>query len=194
MGELLRQVRIVPQGTTTGVSSCDQPFCDLAIETNSFITDLSVDPDVQSRKIKIESSLPTSADLALAHIPPIAFYRILENLVRNAIEAIQHDHGKILISLTMNKGNPELIIQDNGSGISLDIRDKILAFDFTTKPARGTGLGLGIVDKICKEFGATLRFESKVGTGTTFIVSFKPTVLTTHQSELPFGEVSYGQI
>ena len=83
-------------------------------------------------------------------------------------------------------------VRDNGRGIPLEIQDKVFEFDFTTKLTRGTGLGLGIVEKICKEFGATPKLQSAVGEGTEFLICFQ--AIEEARSELKYGEASNVQI
>jgi signal transduction histidine kinase len=192
MGELIRQVRIVPSGQAPGVLSIADVTCDLATEVRSIVEDFRHDPDAEAKRVKVEALLPVNGS-ATASVSRIALYRIAENLVRNAIEAVDVDQGQVSVAVQMLDGNPTLIVRDNGCGIPAESRDKVLAFDFTTKPSRGTGLGLGIVDKICKEFGAVLRFESAVGHGTTFIVMFKPSD-GRDRGRVAFGEVSYVQV
>ncbi len=69
--------------------------------------------------------------------------RALENLIRNAIDAVNKKKGKIEIGLDCFDEYVELWVKDNGTGIPEEIRDKI--FDpFVTSKAHGSGLGLGI--------------------------------------------------
>ena len=66
----------------------------------------------------------------------------------------------------------EIIVSDNGNGISQKIIDKIFQPFFTTKPTgEGTGLGLSLsYDIITKEHNGTIKVETKEGEGTTFII------------------------
>ena len=73
----------------------------------------------------------------------------------------------------MTDRNPTLIVHDNGCGIDPQIRTEIFTTGFSTKPSHGTGLGLGIVDKICREYGATVSVESVVGEGSKFTIFFQ---------------------
>ena len=193
MGELIRQVRAVPlgQNATMAANVETNATCDLVAETRTVIEDFQHDPDACTKRIKIEGHYDGGAAIE-ANISRIGFYRILENLIHNAIEAVDAETGHVTASVKTIDDAPALIVRDNGCGIPPEARDKILQFDFTTKPSRGTGLGLGIVEKICKEFGATLNFESTVSQGTTFTVTFKPRnhIQTTTRVE----EVSYVQV
>ena len=72
-------------------------------------------------------------------------------------------------------GSPEIevIFSDTGSGIPQKHIDKVFDPFFTTKEVgKGTGLGLSIGHSIIKDHGGSIRVESQVGMGTTFILSF----------------------
>ena len=78
-----------------------------------------------------------------------------------------------MVTVTTRKLNNklEIIIKDNGTGISQKIMDKVLQPFFTTKPAgQGTGLGLSLSYDIIKSHGGELTVESKVKEGALFRV------------------------
>lgn len=64
----------------------------------------------------------------------------------------------------------EILIQDNGNGIPVEIQEKVFNLFFTTKPVgKGTGQGLSLSHNIVVEkHKGKLFFESAVGVGTTF--------------------------
>ncbi|HEY9809512.1 MAG TPA: AAA family ATPase [Halomicronema sp.] len=66
----------------------------------------------------------------------------------------------------------EIIIQDNGKGMSEEVKTKIFEYLFTTKGVgKGTGLGLAIARQIIVEkHGGSLEVESKLGEETTFLL------------------------
>jgi signal transduction histidine kinase len=193
MGELIRQVRVVPLGqSATSIGRMESnAACDLVAETRTVLEDLQHDPDASAKHVKIEG-IYADGPMIEASVSRIAFYRVLENLARNAIEAVDAEAGHVTVSVKIIEGAPALVVRDNGGGIPPEAHDKILQFDFTTKPSRGTGLGLGIVDKICKEFGATLSFESAVGQGTMFTVIFESR--SRMKAAVMIGEVPYVQV
>jgi len=65
----------------------------------------------------------------------------------------------------------EIEISDTGSGIPKEDLSEIFDQFFTTKDVgKGTGLGLNVAYNIIKKHKGTIDVESKVGTGTTFII------------------------
>lgn len=97
--------------------------------------------------------------------------QVFNNLVKNAIQAIpKENQGKINISIKQNEDAVVVEIQDNGVGVSSEMKDKLFQPNFTTKSS-GTGLGLAIVKNIVEEFGGSIWFETQEGKGSTFFVS-----------------------
>jgi signal transduction histidine kinase len=132
--------------------------------------DLRFDPEVIERKINL--NYKTHVTSTLSKISPVAFQRIFENLVRNAIDAVPIG-GVVDISVEEDKGRPTLIVRDNGSGIPENKKPEIFNFTFTTKGTRGTGLGLGIIKRLCHRSDAEIGFNSLENKGSTFKVSFR---------------------
>ncbi len=95
--------------------------------------------------------------------------QVWTNLLDNAIDAVGRE-GRIRVR-TWREGADTLVsIGDNGPGIPTEDQDRIFDPFFTTKPAGiGTGLGLGIVERVLEGFEATLTFHSKPG-DTEFLV------------------------
>lgn len=97
--------------------------------------------------------------------------RAIQNLVKNALQAIESSPGFVKISATQSHSLVRIIVQDSGSGIPEEIQSKVFQPNFSTKTS-GMGLGLAMVKRIVESFSGTLRFETKVGEGTTFILEF----------------------
>ena len=99
---------------------------------------------------------------------------IIRNLVSNAIK-FTHEKGKISIHAYRQNEKAVLEITDNGIGISEEKVQEIFQLassTYGTQNEKGTGLGLVLVDEFVKLNKGTLNVTSKVGTGTTFIVTF----------------------
>jgi signal transduction histidine kinase len=91
------------------------------------------------------------------------------NLILNAVEAMPNG-GCIRISLTLSGSWIEIVIDDNGSGISPDAIDYIFDPFFTTHAPKNLGLGLTHVYRIVQQHKGSIRVESRVGIGSRFIV------------------------
>ncbi len=99
------------------------------------------------------------------------FEWVIENLIKNSLDAIEKKRGIIEISTGLIEGQTDNIfidIKDNGKGILPQHRRKIFKPGFSTKK-RGWGLGLNLTKRIVEEFhhGKLLVKDSKYGEGTT---------------------------
>lgn len=93
--------------------------------------------------------------------------QVFLNLVKNSIEAMESG-GKILIQSRLSGDQVEIMVTDEGCGISEQDRDKVFSPFFTTKK-HGTGLGLCISKRIIEDHGGSSFFlKSEEGKGTTF--------------------------
>jgi len=96
--------------------------------------------------------------------------RILNNLVKNAIESIPKDRiGRISLSLESKDDKAIICVEDNGSGIPIEMHDKIFRPKFTTKDS-GSGLGLAIAQNMIESMNGRLYFNSTPGEGTRFYI------------------------
>jgi CheY-like chemotaxis protein len=96
------------------------------------------------------------------------------NVVLNAIQAITHDHGKIIITTRFKRttGNIDIVISDNGEGISSAIMNKIFDPFVTDKQGEGrTGLGLSVAYSLVKAHNGNISFTTDIHKGTTFTIS-----------------------
>jgi nitrogen fixation/metabolism regulation signal transduction histidine kinase len=112
-------------------------------------------------KLKVEDNLPkASADNSQVR-------RLLINLIRNSIQA---EASEIKLSIKAGTDFCELLIEDNGKGISSEIRDRIFEQNFTTK-ASGMGLGLKLAKRFLDGIGGTIELIEKEKQGTVFRIS-----------------------
>ena len=102
----------------------------------------------------------------------IQIEQVVINILQNAIDSLS-DNGEISIKTFLENSKIILKLSDNGHGMDEETKQKIFAPFFTTKPENvGTGLGLFVIEKICKNHNAKIFYESKVNVGTTFKISF----------------------
>ena len=144
------------------------PVLDLSAELKMIAKDLAFDPDVLDKKIEISSSIE---DGCLARIPSPILGRMIENIVGNSIQA-SRENSTVQIKTSINKNEVHLFIEDQGSGIADEIKEKIFLPDFTTKASKGTGLGLFVVKQLCEHYGGIISLESQQGKGTKIQLSF----------------------
>ena len=96
-------------------------------------------------KVKIDAQLEGKSVSALRDA--------LSNLLLNALQATPHG-GRVELIATSSNGDLLISVQDSGSGVPVDLRDRIWEPFFTTRQ-RGTGLGLAIVRKRVQEVGGS---------------------------------------
>jgi signal transduction histidine kinase/ActR/RegA family two-component response regulator len=105
--------------------------------------------------------------------------QIILNILINAVQAIDHDQGKIDVTTGFrNKdGRVYIRITDNGRGISTTIAEKIFLPFITDKQSQGgTGLGLSVSYSLVKSHEGEIIFDSRPGAGTSFTI-YLPSVL-----------------
>ncbi len=101
--------------------------------------------------------------------------QVLTNLLVNARDAIHSAKvkGRITVEIRQAKEVVEMIVADNGIGISKENQNKIFDPFFTTKDVgSGTGLGLAVSFGILKRHNATISVDSAPGQGAAFVVRF----------------------
>lgn len=101
-------------------------------------------------------------------INPILIEWVVENVVRNAVDAIQGD-GEILFNIVDNIQVVYIDITDNGKGIHKSKHKKVFEAGYSTK-SRGWGLGLTLSKRIIEEYhnGKIFINYSEINKGTSF--------------------------
>lgn len=123
---------------------------------------------------------------------PSKLGQVLTNLITNAVDAYKaagKDRGEILIIVSETANGVELRVNDQGCGIPPDQLPLIFDDLFSTKPlGEGTGLGLPISrDIMAKFFQGSVRVESFLGQGSSFILTFP-------HSEKPAADTASGEL
>lgn len=103
---------------------------------------------------------------------PAQMNQVFMNLLVNATNAIETSGEITITTQRLTPGTIRISIADNGCGIPAEHLGRIFDPFFTTKPVgKGTGLGLSIVYGIVSKHYGKIAVESKVGLGSTFILT-----------------------
>ena len=100
--------------------------------------------------------------------------QVVINLITNSCQALNEKEKRIIVSTSHDKDSDSVIIKvyDEGIGISNENLKHIFdPFFSTRRDTNGTGLGLSISYNIVKNHGGDLKFTSKLGKGTTAVIS-----------------------
>ena len=128
-------------------------------------------PTLEQKSIELETilkdtDLVVEADTSLLE-------QVLINLVVNAMEAVKDRSDPRIILTGYVANNRKIIIKvaDNGSGIPLEVLDKIFVPFFSTKKS-GSGIGLSLCKQIMMLHKGNIQVQSAEGQGTAFLLQF----------------------
>ncbi len=106
-------------------------------------------------------------------IDPMMLKRCLDNLIRNAVQAIHRSDGnrgtdgKVIVAAFPEGGDAVIEVRDNGPGVPQENWDRIFDPYYTTR-SEGTGLGLAIVKKVVLEHGGEVTLNAAPEGGARF--------------------------
>ncbi|MBT6226690.1 MAG: response regulator [Candidatus Scalindua sp.] len=111
---------------------------------------------------------------------------VFTNIINNALDAMEAG-GRLSFRTWQNEGNSVISISDTGEGMSDEVKDRVFEPFYTTKRAKGSGLGLSVSHGIMKRYSGSIEVESEEGEGTTFTLRLPITVTSVQRSEPPVG-------
>jgi len=135
----------------------------------------------QTNKERVRIAFRHNPDADIAYYgTPFKFQEIVVNLLLNAIESYEglprSDTRARTVEIDVKERGGTIIlrVEDNGCGMTPEVRARLFEPFFTTKNAsKGIGIGLATIRKIIEQdFSGTIAAESEHGRGTTFIVTF----------------------
>jgi len=115
-------------------------------------------------------------DIPPVKATPIGLYQAINNIVTNAISALENtEPNKEICFCTKPFDNIVILeISNNGPAIREDLKDKIFDPFFTTKePGKGSGLGLSLSHTSIKAMGGDLYLDSTGTVGTKFVIELQ---------------------
>lgn len=132
---------------------------------------LAFEPRLQQKNIVIQKKYKEEIVL---NSDPVHFREVINNIIINSIEAIEHDHGVITIESYYKKKEVYIVVADNGIGISKENLPRVVSPLFSTKPVRTLNYGLGLTYcyNVVKEHYGSLIIKSEKNIGTTVTLKF----------------------
>jgi hypothetical protein len=121
----------------------------------------------------VELKIEGNQELA-ANLNSELFEWVIENLIKNALDAIDHKNGKINFTVSSSKKNILIEANDNGKGIEHSKWKDIFRPGYSTK-RRGWGLGLSLSKRIVEDYhkGKIFVKNSTINEGTIFNIILK---------------------
>ncbi|EGK7485725.1 sensor histidine kinase [Campylobacter lari] len=121
---------------------------------------------LEQKNINLELSLKDDGKI---YANKEQFFKMFDNLINNAIKYnVKNGHIKIMLL------EQRLIIADSGCGIAKENLANIFErYSRFNENQGGFGIGLSLVDKICKDHNINIKVESELNKGTKFILTWK---------------------
>lgn len=134
---------------------------------------LLTESEALMRNCQIELQLEGDEYALIASIDMKQIKQVILNIVKNSLDAVAErksdDIGIIELSTRADGSYVEITMKDNGKGMDKATLTRLFDPFFTTKE-EGTGLGLSVSYRIIRNHGGSIRVESVVGSGTSFII------------------------
>jgi len=127
----------------------------------------------------VSLSLNVDPDLPLVECDGEMVRSVILDLTGNALDACswkQYGEGQspcveVGVRVGTANGRVEIVVRDNGEGMTEEVKQRIFTPFFSTKARKGTGMGLAVVSRIVSMHEGRTTVESEPGEGTTFRVS-----------------------
>jgi nitrogen fixation/metabolism regulation signal transduction histidine kinase len=161
---IIQQVEAMKQMVNAFSEYARTPSMDVSrFDVNALITEVSELYSHQEKPVSIKLALDRALPLIEADAGRLR--QVLHNLLRNAIDAMEHQQDARVEVSTRRAQNAEvdfveIKVSDNGPGFLGDIVHQ--AFDpYVTSKPKGTGLGLAIVKKLVEEHGGQISARNR---------------------------------
>ena len=157
----------------TGVQTCALPISHLELKPENIREIIISSARLFEGEIhKVTINLNLDDDVPLIQLDKEQFRRVMHNLLKNAMEASDQGDRVDVNLVNTGKEKPKIRVEiiDHGCGMDDEILAKAFQPYFTTK-AKGSGLGLFIVNRIITDHGGELNVKSEKNKGTRVIIS-----------------------
>ena len=124
--------------------------------------------EIQNASLKLITNIEVASSTTM-HGDINSLVQVINNLITNSIQAYNGEKEKeIRLTASMDEKN-NLIISDDGCGMTDEVKEKLFKSMITTKGKNGTGLGMFMSYSTIKgHFNGDITFNSTLGKGTTF--------------------------
>jgi len=174
--EEMTQLLQVVEGETKRINAIVQQFLEFARPPRLAPRDTDLGAELQS---VVDAARPLAASRGVsldldatsagsAVVDASQLRQVLENLLRNAVEATPEGGRVTVVAKSGSKGHT-IAVRDTGAGIAPDDLPRIFDLYFTTKP-EGTGVGLAVSQQIVSAHGGTVEVDSTPGEGTSMTI------------------------
>ncbi len=122
----------------------------------------------------IDISFTPTAEPTFINVDVTRLEQVLINLCINARDALPPQGGRIQLAVRRleTEKSVNLVVEDNGCGISREVQQRMFEPFFTTKqPGCGTGLGLSMAIGVVEQLGGRIECRSELGSGTAFQIT-----------------------
>jgi len=128
----------------------------------------------------------TSGEPVIAEVSPQELKQVMLNLITNGLDSVEPG-GSVKVAVTSRAGDAEIVVADNGCGMTDDVIRHLFEPFFTRRRGgQGTGLGLSITYRIVEEHhGQIAAHSGGVGKGSTFTVILPLRQPTTRRQRQP---------
>ena len=130
---------------------------------------LADDAAAKARGLFPRVSITVSGDEVRVAGDALALGVALDNLVRNAAEAVESSSGHVEVRVETTPNRARVAVDDDGAGVSDEVRARLFAPFVSTKPSGG--LGLALARRLARLHGGEVDLEQRPGPGSRFVLT-----------------------
>ncbi|HTA88591.1 MAG TPA: HAMP domain-containing sensor histidine kinase [Polyangiaceae bacterium] len=125
-------------------------------------------PQKAMRGVELELKVPEN--LPLVSLGAEQLMQLVLNLLLNAVDALDGG-GRVRVAAERRSRGVELVVEDNGPGVAVEVRDRLFEPFVTTKEiGKGTGLGLAVCRGLVEAVGGSITLDVSFTEGARFVV------------------------
>lgn len=128
----------------------------------------------QQLPVLFEHYFTRSGEFSWINVQPVAFTRMVSNIINNAVDSFDQKEGKIKLHLDADDDRVSVKIEDDGKGMSSELVQKIMSQIAVTEGKKdGHGIGLTQVRETLQNNHGQWNIESQIGSGTKIQITFQ---------------------